>query len=359
MVWGVGSISTYQFSMFMRQNVQSATIDLQRATAEVSSGRKADIYAELGATASSATKLRGREENTQTYMQANEVLGNKLEAMMVSVDSARDRVQDVLDIALANATRPLNGADVLQEQASAALEGLVATLNTSFNGEHLFAGLESDVTPLTRWSQTNATTGLSPEDAISSIFGAGPTDAATATAISDQIDLAFASNDTGNPARNFEATFYQGSPELDGGGQPTQQMNAWVNVGQEVVYGARANDEAFREAYKGLAMLAVTDVNEMDEAAYETWMAEVIDALTGAQEGMLDVSARIGFNQQIVETTQTQLTDLSLVQRTQIANYENVDPYEAITRMNSLQAQLEASYEVSSRLQGLSILNYL
>jgi flagellar hook-associated protein 3 FlgL len=47
------------------------------------------------------------------------------------------------------------------------------------------------------------------------------------------------------------------------------------------------------------------------------------------------------------------------VQRTQISNYESVDPYEAITRMNSLETQLQASYQVSSRLSSLSILNYL
>jgi flagellar hook-associated protein 3 FlgL len=85
----------------------------------------------------------------------------------------------------------------------------------------------------------------------------------------------------------------------------------------------------------------------------------VVDSLSASQEGMLDISARIGFNQQIVEKTQTQLNDLSLVQRTQISNYESVDPYEAITRMNSLETQLQASYQVSSRLSSLSILNYL
>jgi flagellar hook-associated protein 3 FlgL len=236
---------------------------------------------------------------------------------------------------------------------------MVATMNTSYNGDHLFSGLNSEAPPLTRWDQTNSGTGLSPADALASIIGTGPTDAASAAAIADQIDQAFASNDLSDPNRNFEATFYSGTPELDGGGQPSRQVNAWVNVGQEVVYGVRANDEPFREALKGLAMLASTDVSTMDEAAYGTWMGRVVEALTAGQEGMLDASARIGFNQQIVETTQKQLVDLSLVQRTQISQYETVDPYEAITRMTNLENQLEASYQVSARLSSLSILNFL
>ena len=106
-------------------------------------------------------------------------------------------------------------------------------------------------------------------------------------------------------------------------------------------------------------MLAVTDVSAMDGDAYATYMGRVVEALSTAREGMLDASARIGFSQQIVETTQAQLNDLSLVQRTQIGTFENVDPYEAATRMQGLEIQLEATYQVTSRLSSLSILNYL
>lgn len=359
MSFGVGGLSTMQFNLFNRLNVQRTSLELQQAGQEVSTGRKHDVFADLGSRSASVMRLRANENDTQTFMQSNEVLQNKLQATLTSIDAARGRIQAVLETTLANVTRPQNGADVLQRDARAALESLVATLNTSYNGDHLFSGLKSDTSPLMRWEETNVATGLSPEDALASIFGTGPVDAATADGIADAIDLAFASNDTTDPNRNYEATFYNGSPEVDSGGQPTRHVNAWVNVGQEIVYGVRANDEAFRDAYKGLAMLAVTDVSEMDEQAYATWMGRVVDALTGAQEGMLDASARIGFSQQVVETTQEQLVDLSLVQRTQIANYESVDPYEAITRMTNLETQLQASYQVSSRLAGLSILNFL
>ncbi|WP_373030637.1 flagellin, partial [Sulfitobacter sp.] len=187
----------------------------------------------------------------------------------------------------------------------------------------------------------------------------GPTDAASAVAIIDQIDLAFASNDTADPSNNFEETFYAGTPALDAGGVPAKQVKARINFGQDLVYGISGNEAAFRNAYKGLAMLAVTDVSKMDEESYTAWMGKVVENLTKAQDGLLDVSARIGFNQQIVEKSQKQLDDVSLVQRTQISNYESVDPYEAVTRMNNLETQLQASYQVTSRLSSLSILNFL
>ncbi|MGC1504527.1 MAG: flagellin [Sulfitobacter sp.] len=359
MTIGINTISSLQFSMFNRRNVQSTTLALQRAGQELATGRKADIFADLGSNAVSTIKLRAREADTQTYIKSNDVLGHKLETMLLSVDSARGSVKSVLERAITNASRPHIEADALQRDAVSALNNLVAVMNTSYNGDHLFSGLDAAAAPLMRWTETNGTTGLSPQDAVASIYGVGPVDAASAAAIAGQIDLAFASNDIGNPNRNFEATFYQGSPALDGGGQPTEQLKGWVNAGQEISYGVRANDEAFIEAYKGLAMLAVTDVSTLDEDAYVTYMDNVINALSNAQDGMLAVSSQIGFNQQIVETAQDQLTDLSLIQRTQIGKYENVDPYEAATRVQSLEIQLRASYEVTSRLSGLSILNFL
>jgi flagellar hook-associated protein 3 FlgL len=359
MTWSVGSLSTFQFNLFNRQNVQRSTEALQKAGYEVSTGKKSDIYLDLGPGAASLLRLRAREGDTQTYLQSNDVLASKLEAMLTSVNAIRQTAQPVLESALINASRPQTGAEVLQREARAALESMTATMNTSFNGEHLFSGLASDAPPLSRWEQANAATGLSPQDVLAAIVGTGPADAAEATAMIEEIERVFASQSVVDPDRNFEATFYNGAPALDGTGTEIDRFSARVNVGQEVEYGVQANDAAFREIYKGFAMLAAVDVSKLEQDAYEVWMAKVIEVMSDGQEGALDASARIGFNQQIVEDTQVQLTDLSLIQRTQISEYESVDSYEAITRMTNLQNQLEASYQVSARLSGLTILNYL
>lgn len=359
MVIGINTFSSFQFNLFNRQSVQRATVDLQRAGQEAATGRKADVFSDLGPHAANLIKLHGQEANTQTYITSNEVLGTKLSAMLTSVDAARTQLQQVVENVVINATRPQNGAEVLQLQANAALEALISTFNLSFNGNHLFSGLESGKPPFTEWQKENATTGRSPKDVTTAIFGSGPTDAASALTIIDQMDLAFASNDAADPSNNFEETFYAGSSEFGTGGAPAKQVSARINFGQDLVYGVSGNEKAFRDAYKGLAMLAVTDVSKMDEESYSVWMEKVVENLTNAQEGMLDVSARIGFNQQIVDKSQKQLIDVSLVQRTQISNYESVDPYEAVTRMNNLETQLQASYQVTARLSSLSILNFL
>lgn len=360
MAWSVGRISSLQSTLSNSFGISRNAAKLQIASQEVGSGKYADIYATLGPKAASVMKLRAREDETQAYLSSNEVLSSKLQVMLDSVDFVRERVQGVLQNALSNSTSPINGAATLQMEAKAALESIVATLNTSFNGEFLFSGVNSDRATLNRWSQTNNTTGLSPEDVLNSIIGAGPTDAATAQATFDDISKVFDSTYSANPDSNFEATFYGGTPALAASGQPASRVTGRLSAGQELKYGVQANDPAIREVLKGLAMLASTDVSTISDGdAYASWMSNAVKSLSGGQEGLVTTSAGIGFNQQIVETAKTRLTDLSLLQRTQIGNYENVDTYEAVTRMTTLETQLQASYQVSVRLSSLSILKYI
>ncbi|KRS18581.1 flagellin [Roseovarius indicus] len=360
MTWSVSRLSSLQLNMFSRQFVSRTTQELQTASQEVSSGRRADIFKDLGSRAASTLRLRANEEETQTYLKSNGLLTHKLDAMLTSVDAIRDRVESVMNLAMANASRPSNGASALQAEARAALESVVAILNTTYQSDHLFSGTRSDQSPMTRWSEVNPSSGLSPQDVMADIAAAVPADGASAQAMLDEIDLVFASADTASPARNFEGTFYSGTPALDGAGQPADRVVARISAGQEIEYGVQANDLAFRETLKGLSLLATIDVSTIeDEAAYTTWMNSAIGSLSRGQSGTLDISARIGFHQKIIETEETRLTSLSLVHQMQIAELENVDPYEAVTRMTNLENQLRASYEVSARLTNLSFLNHL
>ena len=360
MSWNISGVSSMQFSYSNRQNVARVTEQLQIAGQELATGRKADLFADLGPSASIALTLRASEENTQAYLTVNEVLDSKLEAMLAAVDTTRSGAQEVLESTLINASRPTMGADALQTQARAALESVIGSLNISFNGDYLFAGTASDSVPLTRWEEANATTGLSPQEVLSDIVGSGPTTVAEAEAMFEEIDAFFASTNTTDPDRNFEATFYNGTPLLDDSGDPNTRVTARINEGQQLSYGVQANDPAFLDTIKGLAMLSVIDVSQIeDEATYARWMTEVSDTLGSGVQDMLTVSAGIGFNQQVVVNAQAQLEDISLVQQTQIGNYENVDPYEAATMVTSLETQLQASYSVTARLSQLSLLNYL
>jgi len=355
----INTVSTLQLSLTTRKYVAEATQALQDASQELSTGVKSDIFGDLGARAAQLLSLRAREDNTQAYISSNEILDSKLQAMLTSVDAVRGQAQGVLETSLINASRPSIGVTALQGEAKSAMGSIIASLNITYNGDYLFAGIDSDAQPLTRWSETNSGTGTSPEAVLQAIVGTGPTTLAEAEDMIDQIN-AFFDSANADPADNFEGTFYSGTPLLDGSGAEAPRVTARIDEGQALEYGVQANDDGFRDMLKGLAMLAVTDVSAIEnQEVYARWMEEVNDALSGGLEGGLQTSADIGFNQQVVETTQGRLGDLSLVQTTQISNYEGADPYEAATMVEALQTQLQASYSVTARLASLSLLNYL
>lgn len=359
MSWNIGRVSSLQFNLLNRSFVSSATKALATAGEELSTGFKSDIYGSLGASAATLTSLRASFENTEAYMTTNKTLDGKLEAMLTSVDAARTSADSVLQTAIVNSSRPTSGVSELQNEARAALESIIATLNISYNGDYLFSGVSSDLEPLTRWSDVNEATGTSPSQVLADIVGSGPASAGEAEDMLAQIDAVFAST-SGEAAQSFEGTFYRGAPALAKDGAPVPRVTARIGEGQALDYGVQANDQGIRDVIKGLAMLASVDVGAIeDEGAYAIWMGAVSAALSNGVEGMLEISAGIGFNQQVAENAQTRLTDLALVQKTQISDYESVDPYEASTRVKNLEYQLDASYSVTAKLSQLSLLNYL
>lgn len=358
MSWLSTRMSSYQMNFYLKSYVSETSLALQRAGQELSTGRRADMFGDLGPRAGVAITMRAREETTQSYLDANAVLEHKLEAMLSAIETVRGPVEEVLETAVVNKESKGTGAKALQAQARAALETVVGTLNMSFNGEYLFSGLTSDTAALTRWDAADATTGLSPEDVLAAIVGTGPTTAAAAATMIADLDDVFNSTHA-TTSYNFEETFYNGTPELDGGGVPYDRVAGRIDQDQELAYGVQANDQGFRDVIKGLAMLASVDIDAIaDEAAYTAWMDAAVTALGEGTQGVLDMSANLGFNQGVVEKAKERLEDISLVQRKQIATYENVDPYEVTTIMRGLETQLQASYSVSSRLSGLTILDW-
>lgn len=356
---GLGRVSTLQFNQMNREQISRSTAALQTAGRELATGRRSDIFAELGSSATISLSLRAGLEETNAYIIGNQLLEGRLQAQLVSIDAIRGHVDTVLQAVLANSSSPTAGAETLQLQARTALDVVISQLNISFNGEALFAGTKSAGQPLTRYADVHPTTGLSPQTVITDIISGPPASLAQVNAISMELDNVFSSTSP-DPDRNFEETFFSGTPALDSGGMPSRRVSARIEPGMDLNYGLQANDEPFREIIKGLAMLAAADVSEISQPeVYVAWMEHVSETLGNASSQALRLSAETGFRQQTLETTQQRLKALRIVQQAQIGGLENADPYEAATRMKSLETQLRATYEITAQLSSLSLLNYL
>lgn len=360
MAWVNSRLSTLQMNLFARRQVETATVQLQKASKEMSTGLKADVFADLGPMAAVTLSLRSTSGQIHSYITANGVLDSKIQSMLTAIDTVRETVSAVFQAASVNSSQNTIGTKALQIQAEAALKSMISTMNVNYNGEYLFSGIKSGVPALQNWDQPNPTTGQSPHDAVKAIIGTGPTTVAQANTMIADINAVFASNYSADPSNNYEATFYNGKQTYDANGNPNKRVTARIESNRVLDYGVQANDAAFRAIYKGLAMLTAVDPSKIqDKATYKAWMKAAADALSSGIAGALDVSTKLGFYRKVIDDTVVRQRDMSNIYQSQIRAFEAVDPYKAATQVKALEVQLQASYSISARLSNLTILKYL
>ena len=71
------------------------------------------------------------------------------------------------------------------------------------------------------------------------------------------------------------------------------------------------------------------------------------------------VQTGVGITQAAITSTDTGLSAQTTLLKSDVSDVEDVDTYALNTRVTTLQTQLQASYELTSRLQTLSLTNYL
>ncbi|TMV83278.1 flagellar hook protein [Thioclava sp. BHET1] len=352
-------MSTLGALLASQNQVNKVTQQLQDASQEVSTGLKANVYADLGQGAAMTLELRSKMAQTDAYATSNTLLGNKMQVMYDSLSTVHDTAQSVLTAALANIDQPGVTAATIQQQAKAALAAVTAALNTSYAGDYVFGGTQSSSAPVQNYTSTNSATGQSPSDVMAAIVGSGPASATDAASMASQVDAVFNST-TGSAATNYEGTFYNGTPSTDGSGNPNARVTAVIGDGQTISYGIQANDTALKQVMQGLTMLASTDISQIsDPDAYKSWMQSALGNLSSGVDGVTDLQAQLGSQQQQVSDTAQQQTDLKTVYNSRILDFEGVDSYEAASRFSALQTQLSATYQATATLSKLSILDYL
>jgi len=354
------TMSTLQTSLTGRRRVAELGLALSNAGKEATTGLKADVYRSLGLQSGEAMALRARRGRVESFVASNTLLANKMVMTAHAMSTMRETAQTFLNQAVSSRDSLTQSAAYLQTAAKTAIEQLTTQLNSSFDGTSLFSGTMSDRTPLQVWDAASAATGLSPRGVVEGVIGAGITSAADATAKAAELKMIFDSADTVTPARNFEGTFFNGTPLQDPLGAASSRLTARIDEGVVLNYGVQANDPAFTELFRGLSMIAGTDVNTItDPAAYAAWMKEAVDTVAGGISRLTAAEQVLGSQQQSLDLTLASQETQVDIYANQVLALEGIDAFEAASRVNLLQTQMEATYAVTARLSRLTFLNYM
>jgi flagellar hook-associated protein 3 FlgL len=324
-----------RFSTFA-QDVSRLKTDLQRASTELGTGRKADIGR---AVAGDFTGL----SDVQRGLRLNRSFLVGLSNAAVAAE-ARQAALDRLGRELDNAGPELlavisNGRSselsLRLSDAPDRFDAAVSALNTRLGGRSLFAGDASDQPAL-----ADAETLL----AALRPLATGAPDAATAIA---DIDAWF--HDAGG---GFETVGYLGGDTSE---------TVYLGEGTLARPGIGALEPGIRTALSGLAMAALAAEGSLP--AVDGTQSEIAQAaaerMMNGEAGLVDIRARLGVSEGRIEEARVRAEATRTALQLEEARLTSADPYDAATEIETLRRQLESVYVLTARLSDLTLTAYL
>lgn len=324
-------------SFVMRHHQADLKAQSQRLQVELTTGLAADTrshlsgdYAHLGDIERSLTML-------DTYRQAIA----EADTMTIAMQGALGVVQEVSsDLSSGLLLAAQSGAhqrlSTVSEDAGNAFHTIVGKLNANAASRSLFSGAAFDTAALADAS-----------DMLTSLRAAVAGEV-TLSDIEDALDTWF--ND---PAGGFATMGYVGATT---DGTPLQ-LSEDVRVGLSI----RADDQVFRNVMKATAMAALSgDASlgyppDLQQALVTQAGTELIEL----QTELTDTIAGLGLVQSRIEENKVRNETAVLTLEMSRNALLGVEPYEAATRLEQVQTQIETLYAVTVRASRLTLLDFM
>src|ERR1700722_20588197 len=143
-------ISTQYLYSSLSMSVTKMQSDLATAQTEATTGQYADVGLHLGVQAGQEISLQNENGLLQTYTTTNSAVATNLSTTTSALDTLRTNAQNTLNN-LTEWNGDTDSGSQLQELGSSGLQSLIATANTSVNGQYVFGGINSGSPPLTNY----------------------------------------------------------------------------------------------------------------------------------------------------------------------------------------------------------------
>lgn len=343
-------ISSYSITWALRQSVLTQQSNLAQAQQEVATGNYADVGLALGAQAGQDINLRNQEALLQTFTSTNNLAATNLSTTQNVLSGLQTTAQNMLT-ALVGGTDQNATASSLQQQAQSALASLIAGLNTTENGNYIFAGTNTGTAPITDYNATGSPNQAAVNSAFSSFFGFSQSSPSVSSISASQMQ-SFLTNQF---APLFQGTNWSSDWSSASNTTTTSEISPSMTVSTSV----SANNSAFQDLAQAYTMLSSLGTQNLSSSALQTVETNAENLLNAGISGLTSVQAGVGVTQSDITTANNQMSVELNVLSTQVGNLENVNPYEASTEVTNLQTQIETSYTLTSQLSQLSLVKYL
>jgi flagellar hook-associated protein 3 FlgL len=347
-------VSTSALHNSVRLAMQRSQRELSDATTEMTTGRHADVGIALGSQSATSVSLTRTIEHLKTMQDTNALAQQRLTVSQEALELLSANGQTMLEtmITLGNSGET-NNISIAKRDLVAALDSFASIANTSSAGEFVFAGINTDVRPITAYADGSAAQ-TDFQALFTSTFGFPSTDPQTANITSAQMESFLADVEAmfmDTAAGGYWATNWSDASDT----------NVTSRIGKSEIIETSTNSNT--EGFRRYAMVAVVGVELLElslgtdtRQAMSSWMI----TQAGSAIGQIDSErAQLGVSEQRVTRSSKGLEDQRDVLSLYLTSLESVDLNEAAVRVNTLETQLQAAYTLTGRLQNMSLLNYL
>ncbi|WP_166141795.1 flagellar hook-associated family protein [Methylosinus sp. RM1] len=348
----VSITSTQTLTNALRRSVLDVQTQLSKAQAEVSTGRIADLGLGLGAAIQRDYAYGFRSDDLAALTASNNVVSTRLSATDTALSSIASTAQNFLETLISAQSAAGSDPGAIRGYAETGLKSLISTLDTSVDGVQIFGGVNTDVAPLSDYfSDPPSTAKQAVDQAFFGAFGVAQGDAGAAS-ITDQQIQTFLSGP-------FADLFSSTSWSSDWSSATDETTKNRISLSQTSETSVSANEAALRKIAQAYTMVADLGVETMSSSAYRQILETASVAMSDAISELTTLRAKVGVMQKGVSDANESLSAQRDMIATQIGSLENVDPFEASTRVNNLTTQLETSYTLTGKIQQLTLSKYI
>ena len=317
MVSRIGSFAQNQIILNATLNTQARLVESQTQGA---SGKRSQTFSGIAEDSQRLLNAKADLAKSEQFMENITITEQRLDLMLFSVDRLDEIAREMRS--LFQSVRNGDAVNVIDIPgiASQFRDQAVDILNAKDNERFLFAGGNTDTRPVNLANGTY--TAPSPP-----AFDAGP-----------------------------DVGYYEGDNTL---------LSARIDNNFVVQYGQLANADAFEKLIRSLdniARMTFASPPTADQlAVVEAAVTELNRAIenNGANPTLQDIASEIALDQNLISAQRSKHQNVQVFLQNKIADIENIDTAEAVAKLNFEQVQLEASFQVISRAQRLTLNNFL
>ncbi len=328
--------------------IQARLIDAQK---ELSTGRHADVGLTLGAATGKVISFRQELNVTQSIIDSNGVVATRLKGSQIALQSMSTLAQDFL-AALTNTKTSTGVAHITMQKAQSDLKAFLDQGNATIDGQYIFSGINSDVKPFDDYYASAPPASKQAYDAaFLAKFGFTQQDPAAAS-----IDAATMSSFVNT---EVAAEFADPAWATNWSSASDKNIKNRISRMELAETSVNANDPAFRKIMSALVMVGESGFDKLNDTARQVVIDKAIGLLGEGITGIAALQSRIGIAEERLSKSNDVMTLQKNLFTSSMDSLEGVDPAEVQIRLSNLMTQIETAYTITSRLNNLSLMNYL